>query len=1086
MKKTPLLLVVAVVAALSLPLSSHAQSELYPKHFDLEQVTLLDGPMKTAMDKNIDVLMQYDVDRLLTPFVRQSGLSSTTDATSPYYQWLTKHPNFKNWGGDAGFDLSGHVGGHYLSALALAYAASHDEAQRTQLKQRLDYMVGVMKDCQDAYDDNTTGLYGFIGGQPINASWTKLYSGDLSAIQNNWGWVPFYVQHKILAGLRDAYIYGGSDAAKEVFRKLADWSVNVVAKVSDSAFESFLGCEHGGMNESLLDAYQLFGDMKYLTAAKKYSHKTMLNGMETLSTTFLDNKHANTQVPKFIGFERIYEQDATATTYRKAAENFWQDVAQNRTVCIGGNSVAEHFLEKANSNRYIDHLDGPESCNSNNMLKLSEMLCDRTGDAKYADFYENTMWNHILSTQDPETGGYVYFTTLRPQGYRIYSQVNQGMWCCVGTGMENHSKYGHFIYTHDGQDVLYVNLFTPSRLVSDDFVVTQETLFPAIDPTASNLPTPNTATTTITVGKAGTYTIAVRHPSWAGKEYQVQVNGSVHEGYAVEQGVASYVSINRTWAVGDKITVWLPMELRYEECPNYTDYIAFKFGPILLAAQTTKPYDILYNVTEGAVIPPYDKVNLTTETMQNEYGGEGRMDHAPGSRASSLSLITAPLLIGNRSDVLTRIERLPDTDLRFSIDVSRPDVSAYKWQSLLLQPFYQIHHARYMCYWYQQTAENFANSTMAQTEAANEALRERTLDFVAPGEQQSEAGHEYNYSSNSTTGSYNGETYRDAQSGGYVEFALFNNEGLTENLSVLCRFTTADQGRKATLTVDGVTVADIVIPQSVKGADDKGFFNAEYPIPATLAVDATTGKAKEKFVVRLSANKGTLNPGLYYLRLMRDYNPTATANAYQFRATDWTTGDANRIAAGNITYDTEHNIILAKSKGSNNIALMMKYQELDYDIDKSQTYLVVLGKGLSTTTGASYLWWLNGVNRGSQVAPTTKSTIGTGSNELTLVAWDMTKSDLYGNFTGDRPSVCMGQTIFGLTAKTSDGSCEIHDINFVDNVSEYLSTTTGLTTYDPQASVASPASGAFTLQGIATQQPRRPGVYIVNGKKVVF
>ena len=202
---------------------ANAQSELYPKHFDLEEVTLLDGPMKTAMDLNIQMLLQYDVDRLLTPYVRQSGLADTQDASSPYYQWLTKHPNFKNWGGDAGFDLSGHVGGHYLSALALAYAACHDAQMQKVLKERMDYMLKVMKDCQDQYDNNQEGLYGFIGGQPINDSWKALYQGDLSKIQKNWGWVPFYCQHKILAGLRDAYLYGNSKEAKEMFReKLRD------------------------------------------------------------------------------------------------------------------------------------------------------------------------------------------------------------------------------------------------------------------------------------------------------------------------------------------------------------------------------------------------------------------------------------------------------------------------------------------------------------------------------------------------------------------------------------------------------------------------------------------------------------------------------------------------------------------------------------------------------------------------------------------------------------------------------------------------------------------------------------------------
>lgn len=1032
-----------------------AQTELYPKHFDLEQVTLLDGPMKTAMEKNFETLMQYDVDRLLTPYVRQAGLSSTTDQSSPYYEWLTKHPNFTNWG-DSNFDLSGHVGGHYLTALSLAYAACHNETMKARLKERLDYMVSVMKDCQDVFDTNTQGLYGFIGGQPINSDWTALYTGNITPYKNHGGWVPLYVQHKILAGLRDAYLYGNNETAKEVFHKLADWSANVIDKVSDSNMTTLLDTEHGGMNESLLDAYQLFGDAKYLTAAKKYTHKTMLNGMQTLNTTFLDGKHANTQVPKYIGMERIFEQDATASTYKKAAENFWTDVAQNRTVCIGGNSVGEHFLSVGNSNRYIDHLDGPESCNTNNMLKMSEMMSDRTGDAKYADFYEYAMWNHILSTQDPTTGGYVYFTTLRPQGYRIYSQVNQGMWCCVGTGMENHSKYGHFIYTHDGAKTLYVNLFTPSRLESDDFIVTQETQFPFIDPTASNIPTPNTATTKLIVGKAGTYAIAVRHPAWAGTEYQVMVNGAAVNA-TVTKGVASYITINRTWAVGDVITVWLPMQLKYAECPNYTDYIAFTYGPILLAANTTNG----------------------SETLQNEYGGAGRMDHAPGSMASSKSLLSAPLLIGNRADVLNRIEAQDLSKLTFTIDASREGVETYKWTSLTLQPFYQIHHDRYSCYWYQQTAENFANSDMAQSEAANEALAERTLDFVAPGEQQSEAGHEYNYSSESTTGNYNGEAYRDARAGGYVQYTLFNSTQESDGLAIMCRFTTADQGRKATLLVDGVKIADVTVLSSVKSAVN-GFYNVEFPIPESLLKDAQ-GQVKTRFVVRLSASAGTMNPGLYYLRLVKGYNPAA--NAYQFRASDWTTGDAGRIPASSITYDNENNILKAKATGNNNIALMLKYQQLDYNIDKSQTYLVVRGKGLKTTSGASYLWWLNGSNHGTQVAPATTKTVSVDGEQQILIAWNMATSGIYENFTGDRPNVCLGQTIFGMTSSNSDGSCEIYDINFATNVSDYESVTTAV---DHIGMKVVDSAAYYTLDGKQMKEPaRHKAIYIQSGKKVI-
>lgn len=1053
-------LIFSVLAMLLLPGKVNAQSEIYPHHFDLKDVTLLDGPMKTAMDRNVQLLLKYDVDRLLNPYIRQAGLNSVS---GKYYGWSSAHPSFPNWG-SSDFNLDGHVGGHYLSAISLAYAACHDEEVMPKLKERIDYMVAVMKDCQSVYDDNTEGLKGFIGGQPMNDGWKKLYaSQDLSLRGDGACAVPWYVQHKIMAGLRDAYLYGGNADAREVFLKLCDWAILVTSRLSSDQMESMLNTEHGGVNESLLDAYSLTGETKYLTAAKRFTHKTMLNGMQSLNTTFLDGKHANTQVPKYIGMERIGE--AGNASYTKAAKNFWQDVATNRTVCIGGNSVSEHFLAASRGAQYIDNLDGPESCNTNNMLKLSEMLADQTHDARYADFYEYATWNHILSTQDPTTGGYVYFTTLRPQGYRIYSTVNESMWCCVGTGMENHSKYGHFIYTRDGSETLYINLFTPSRLVSDDFVVTQETLFPFIDPIASDIPTPQTATSTIIIGKAGSYEIAVRHPSWAGKEYRVFVNGQAVE-QELTEGQASYVRISRQWQEGDRINIWLPMELRYTPCPNYEDYISFQFGPILLAAQTTIPND----ETSG----PSD---LNVESLQNEYGHAGRMDHAPGSMATPKNLLSAPLLIGERDDVLKRIKQDKGAEHSFTIDASRPGVETYKWTNLTLRPFYQIHHSRYVCYWYQQTPEAFAQSTMAQTEAENEALVSRTLDFVTPGEQQSEAGHERNFSSDSSKGNYNGESYRDAQAGGFVEYALFNPDGVTENLSILCRFTTADKGRKATLLVDGKVIATIAIPASVKKSEN-GFYNIEYPIPAQLATKSD-GTAKSKFVVRLSASEGTLNPGLYGLRLMKEYS--ITQNAYQFRAQDWTTGDPNRIPASAITYDTERNVIKAKATGQNNIALSLKYENLDYDIDKSQKYLVVRGTNLSLADGYSYLWWLNGQNRASQVKPTTSKRITVDGSKQTLVAWDMTKSGLYDNFSGDRPNVCIGQTIFGLTSSVSSGACEIHDINFVSDLSLYEDNVTNVAATFQDAMRRAPE---YTLQGTTASASVR-GVRVTHGRKYV-
>lgn len=1030
-----------------------AQQEIYPQHFDLEKVTLLDGPFKTAMETNTRLLLQYDTDRLLTPFVRQAGL--TGQSTSKYYQWDVKHPSFSNWGLSS-WSLEGHVGGHYLSALALAYAAEQDASTKTTLKQRLDYMLSVLKDCQNAFDSNTAGMKGFLGGQPINQIWTGLYEGKLDEFKKYGGWVPFYCEHKVLAGLRDAWLYADSKDAKNMYKEMCDWTVNVVSKLSTQQMQDILGWEHGGVNETLADAYRIFGDKKYLTAAKKYSHQSMIDGMQSASNTFLDNKHANTQVPKYIGFERIYQEEKrdggaiTTAKYQKAAHNFWDDVAQNRTVCIGGNSVSEHFLPASRAEQYITNLDGPESCNSNNMLKLSEDLFDETHDAKYADFYESTMWNHILSTQDPQTGGYVYFTTLRPQGYRIYSQVNQGMWCCVGTGMENHSKYGHFIYTHSGDNkTLYVNLFTASKLTDKTFALTQETQFPYGE------------TTKITIDKSGKYDIAIRHPQWAGEGFSIKVNGA-DVATSVATGSCGYETISRSWKAGDVIEVALPMEVRYEECPGYGDYIAFKYGPILLAAKTTASSEAEAKAT-----------GLAYERLQNEYGGEGRMDHAPGSMAKRLSISSSPLLIGDRQEVMKRISKADGVPCTFTIDASSAQ-SKGNWTNLQLVPFYTIHHARYSCYWYQQTAENYAQSEMGRADALEEALLARTIDFVAPGEQQSEAGHDVAHSANSTTGSYQGEYYRDARQGGYMEYTLTNPEGITDDVSIMCRFTTADKNRVGIISIDGKQLTTTTIPSSYKTADDNGFYNIEFGVPSEMLKNAD-GSAKKKIVFRLAANNSTLAPGLYYLRLLSGYDD----GSYRYVASDWKTGDAGRVAQDNISYDGSTNSITVKAgKGNNNVCLTMDCGKTDYKVKKAQKYLIVKGSNLATGSGKSYLWWLNGQNKGSQVAPTKVFT----QNKEVVIAWDITKSGLDGNCQGDPWSFSTGQTIFGLTSLT--GTSVISYIGFTDDLNNIP---TGITR--TAGTYAKTANGlTYNINGALVPEyaaSSTPGIYIVNNKKVV-
>ncbi|MCM1311400.1 MAG: glycoside hydrolase family 127 protein [Bacteroides sp.] len=1054
------ILYATAMVALMLPCRTYAQSKLYPQHFNLEEVTLLDGPLNTAMQRNHLLLLEYDTDRLLTPFVRQSGLSD--DKNSKYYGWTTSHPTFINWG-DSGWSLEGHIGGHYLTALSLAYASCRDKDLKLLFKSRLDYMLDVLADCQAAYNGNTDGMEGFIGGQPINQVWTGLYSGDLAPFKKYGGWVPFYCQHKVLAGLRDAWLYSDSQKAKELFRAMSDWSVNVVKNLSEAQMQDILGWEHGGMNEVLVDAFHLLGNRSYLDAAKKYSHVYEINGMQgsegNYSKTFLNGQHANTQVPKFIGFERIYQEEPSNNTYRVAAHNFWDDVATHRTVCIGGNSVSEHFLAEDRCGEYMTNLDGPESCNSNNMLKLSENLFDETHEARYADFYESTMWNHILATQDPETGGYVYFTSLRPQSYKIYSQVNQGMWCCVGTGMENHSKYGHFIYTHsEDNTTLYVNLFAASELSSKNFGLRQQTDFPY------------SQNTEITITKSGKFTLALRHPSWTAAEYCVSVNGKVIP-LEVTAGTASYVYVEREWKKGDVITVSLPMEMRYEECPNYGDYIAFKYGPILLAAKTTAA-----SAEEAA------RTGLEYEDLQNEYGEEGRMDHAPSSRATMRGLSSAPLLIGERDKVLDRITSVDKSKLLFAID-ARSEEGSGNWQTLTLEPFFSVHHARYSCYWYQQTAENYLLSDMGQADKAEKELAERTLDFVGTGEQQSEAGHQAKYSTGSNSGSYNGEFYRDAQPGGFIEYTLANPKGETENLALMCRFTTADKGRKATIYIDEVKVADITVPDSYYTADKKGFYNIEYALPADL-MTTTDGQPKQSVVFRIVASSSTLCPGLYYLRLVNGYEN----HGYEFKAEDWKTGDAGRVSQNNIEYGNDNSIMVKSGKGDNNVCLMLDHNHCNYNVDSHDRYLVVKGKNLSMAAGKSYLWWLNGMNRGTSVAPTTVKKAVDGE---IVIAWDLSASGIDDFCKGDIYSICQGQTIFGLTSTT--GTSVISYIGFLSSVEDFIEAV-GIERISSCGQKDDRVAEVYSISGVKVRTRTSSvdaldglphGTYIVNHNKVV-
>lgn len=952
-----------------------AQSSLYPNEFELSEVTLLDGPFRHAMELNDSVLLAYDVDRLLQPFQKQAGIKQTG---AP----------FINWSGEIGAGLDGHVGGHYLSALAMSYASSRNSETKAKLKARADYMLSQLKLCQDVVTDSTNVMYGYVGGVPSSTQvWSSFATGNFTLYNSSW--VPWYNEHKIFAGLRDAWLYMGNQQAKTMFLKLCDWGVGLISKLSDGSMQTMLDKEHGGMNEVYADAYEMTGAAKYLTAAKRFSHQTLLTNMKANSSTFLDSKHANTQIPKVIGFERIALLDPTATDYATASVNFWNNVVNNRSLALGGNSVAEYFLPAANYSKYTTEREGPESCNTYNMLKLSEDLFAGTQNAAYVDFYERAVLNHILSTQHPEHGGYVYFTSARPQHYRVYSQVNQAMWCCVGSGMENHGKYGQFIYTHKDSSALYVNLFMASQLdwKAKGLTLRQETRFPYEAATKLTL--------TLAEGKTDSFSMFIRHPKWVSQSgFVVSVNGVPVSTVSAPQ---SYLELKRSWKNGDVVTVSLPMKVGVEPLQNYTNYVALTYGPVLLGAKT------------GA----NDLIGLLA--------GEERMGHVATGPLNSLT--AAPVLVGDRASLADSVKLVNADSLLFKINGFYNNA---KFQALRLQPFYTIHDARYMMYWWQLTAAQY--STIKASVDAEEAkvleLDRRTLDFVSPGQQQSEADH-FMKTENASTGVYNAEAYRDAAQGGAFSYRM-KTKGVSDSVSLMVRYWGNETGNRSfDLLIDKDTVTGINLANKWKFAS---FVNVEYPIPARMLV------GKDSIRVTFDARSGNVAGGVYYLRLLSG-SRTITAKPYVFNAKEYGVCDANRAPLTAFTYDTVANTFTIKKSGLNNLAFRLAPTKTDYyNISNNKTYFLIKGKYLKTGASDSYIWWFNGYNNGGSIPP---SLIVNGSNSETYLLWHIpsqTGLSYFMDYAQPYITLTHKGTFFiqaiGLTTSATDFATTFSDVNY--------------------------------------------------------
>lgn len=779
-----------ILLAASCVSSAFSQSRLYENEFPLSDVRLLDSPFRHAMELNTDILLSYDTDRLLAPYLKAAGLAP-------------KGESFVNWDG-----LDGHIGGHYLSALAIHYAATGNSA----LKDRMDYMLSQLSMCAVARGD------GYIGGIPGgDALWAEIRNGNIGEIWNYW--VPWYNIHKIYAGLRDSWVYAGSQVGRNLFLGMCDWGIRITSSLSDDQMESMLDNEFGGMNEVYADAYAMTGDKKYLETARRFTHHQLFDDI-VAGIDNLDNRHANTQVPKVVGFQRIAELDSDSD-YERASRFFWETVVNNRSLSIGGNSRREHFASKADAKSYVDDREGPESCNTNNMLKLTEGLFRMSPEARYADFYERALYNHILSTQHPVHGGYVYFTSARPGHYRVYSKPNCAMWCCVGTGMENHGKYGQFIYTHS-DDSLWVNLFIPSVLdwKEKGIKLTQETEFPK----------DGLVRFTVNSTTSRTFGLLLRHPAWC-DAVKVKING---EYINVKSQPSSYISLNREWKDGDVVELEMPMKVSIEELKYLPDYISIMRGPIVMAAR-------------------FDNGKPLHGLVADDY----RWAHIAGGEL--VSVFDTPLLIGKRSEIIKKLNAMKPVD-GMEMAYTVPGLFDEKFGNVILEPFYRIHDSRYMIYWLSMTQKRYDTyrENARKDEERRLALDRITVDAVNTGEQQPEADH-FMEAKSSVAGNFNGEPWRDASNGGFFSYKL-KTDGYSD-LILRLRFWGNETGkRQFNILIDDNIIASE--NPSGKWRRDE-FVEKEYTIPSHL----TDGK--EYITVKFAGEKNQTAGGIYHIRLIR-------------------------------------------------------------------------------------------------------------------------------------------------------------------------------------------------------------------------
>lgn len=805
MKTRSFVLFAAPLLALTVSLQANPITNVIPdaaRPIPLSAVRLTGGPLKHAQDLDAKYLLALEPDRMLAGYRLRAGLEP-------------RAKGYGGWDSVNGKQLTGHIAGHYLSAVSLMYAATSDP----RFKERADYLVRELKEVQEKRANGYLGAISDPQGTDGEAIFERVAKGDIRSggFDLNGMWSPWYTLHKTYAGLRDAYRFAGNTTALELEINYSKWAESIVGRMTDAQVQRMLNTEFGGMNEVFADLYADTADPRWLALSYKFEHRAFTEPLKRHQNN-LAGKHGNTQVPKMIGsLARFAYTGDPGDGY--AASFFWDEVVQHHSYATGGHGKDEYFGE---SDKLSDRVDGrtAETCNVYNMLKMTRKMFALRPDAHYADFHERALFNHILASQDPQDGWACYMVPVGRGVQHEYEQnmLDGGFTCCTGTSMESHALHGLGLYYEAG-DKLSVNLYAPS---------TAE--WPAAGVTLSmdtDFPEGESATLHLTVATPKELTIALRRPYWAGTNFSVKVNGDPiapelltgpssdgggrRGNYASAPKSSWFVELKRAWKTGDAVTVTLPKTLRLEPLSDNPRRVAILWGPLVLAGD-----------------------------LGPEEGRRRGGDHDE-----------VPVFVGAERPVANWLKPLPDKPGCFRTDGVGKD------RDVDFVPFYRLHRRTYAIYWDLFTPQEWEQRA---TELAAERERQRKLEaatvaFVQPGEMQAE--RDSNMQGEDT------EPLRlQSLPGrrGTMWFSFDLPVDPAHRIALVATYNHDEwQERKFDVLVDGTRVGQ----QTIERRGPMRFFDVEYAVPDEVL------NGKQKVTVKFQAGPGSEIGAVFGLRMIR-------------------------------------------------------------------------------------------------------------------------------------------------------------------------------------------------------------------------